>query len=65
MGPGQAPPRFVATLILQDILIKMLGVLGTIAHIGRSFVTLQGSYVRVGAQSPDHQPIQIYRGLVV
>lgn len=57
MGPGQAPPGFVATSILQDTLIKVLVVLETIAQRGRSFGTPQSSHIRVGAQTLNQQPI--------
>ncbi|KAG5599713.1 hypothetical protein H5410_031083 [Solanum commersonii] len=52
-GPAQAPPNIIATLVLQDTLACMLGLLEGMAHAGTFNVTSNAPHTRVGGQTPD------------
>ena len=52
-GPTQAPPSTFVTLVLQDTLACMLGILEGMPYAGALPVTSDGSQTRVGGQTPD------------
>lgn len=51
-GPSQAPPGFIATPVLQDTLVCILGFLEGMAQ-GTVPVPSDGSQTRIGGQNPD------------
>ncbi|KAG5576888.1 hypothetical protein H5410_057022 [Solanum commersonii] len=56
---GQAPPNIIATLVLQDTLTRMLGLLEGMAHVGYFHVTFDASQTRVGGQTLRTQPTAV------
>ncbi|KAH0633269.1 hypothetical protein KY284_036055 [Solanum tuberosum] len=52
-GPAQAPPSIIATLVLQDTLARMLGLLEGMTQAATLPITSDASQTRVGGQNPD------------
>ncbi|KAF3656247.1 putative F-box/kelch-repeat protein-like [Capsicum annuum] len=60
-GLGQAPPGFVATPILQDTLIKVLGVVETITQGGGSFGVGATGGIRAGMSDEEQRRFEKLR----
>ncbi|MCD7464393.1 hypothetical protein HAX54_052654 [Datura stramonium] len=56
----QEPPRFVATLVLQDTLVRMLSILEGVTQSSIFPRTPNGSHKRTIGQTPDQHPVLAY-----